>query len=262
MRRTIVRIALISVFSMGIALGMTDSLHAADPPMDEGQVLYRRALAHSNKGESAEAVKLLDRVLAADKNNAQAYYIRGRERFRTGDVDGSIADFDRTAALEPKRERELWERGLSHYYAGRFGDGAKQFEQYQTFYDNDVENSVWRYACVAREHGVEKALATLLPIENDRRVPFMEIYAMFQGKATPEDVLARANAGEASDEDRKEQLFYSHLYIGLWYEATGKAEKAKEHLTVADEKYKIGHYMWDVAHVHMARLKESRTKDK
>ena len=228
--------------------------------MEDPQALYRQALAHASRGESAAAVKLLDRVIAADADNAQAYYVRGRERFRTGDVEGSIADFDRTAALEPKRARELWERGLSHYYAGRFDDGAKQFEDYQTFYDNDVENSVWRYACVARKHGVEKALATLLPIENDRRVPFMEIYAMFQGRATPEEVLAKANAGDASDAERKERLFYSHLYIGLWHEANGRADKAKQHMTTAAEKYKIGHYMWDVANIHVALLKKAAEK--
>lgn len=223
--------------------------------MDDPQALYREAVAASSKGESAAAVKLLDRAIAVDGKSGQLYYLRGRERFRTGDVDGSIADFDATAKLEPNRERELWERGLSHYYAGRFDDGAKQFEQYQTFYDNDVENSVWRYACVARKHGAKKALETLLPIENDRRVPFMEIYAMFQGKTKPEEVLAAANAGEATAEDRKERLFYSHLYVGLWHEANGNAEKAREHLVLADEKYKIGHYMWDVAHVHVARMK-------
>jgi lipoprotein NlpI len=234
----------------------------AEPPMDDPQALFREAIAASNKGDSPAAIKLLDRVLAKDDKNVQAFYYRGRERFRTGDVDGSIADFDVTAKLSPERERELWERGLSHYYAGRFDDGAKQFEQYQTFYDNDVENSVWRYACVARKHGTKKALETLMPIENDRRVPFMEIYAMFQGKKNPEEVLAAANAGEATDEDRKERLFYSHLYIGLWYEANGNAEKSKEHMTLADEKYKIGHYMWDVAHIHMARLKAKKAEKK
>lgn len=229
--------------------------------MDDAATLYREALAASSKGESAAAVKLLDRAIAVEEKSAQLHYLRGRERFRTGDVDGSIADFDTTAKLEPNRERELWERGLSHYYAGRFDEGAKQFEQYQTFYDNDVENSVWRYACVARKHGVKKALETLLPIENDRRVPFMEIYAMFQGTTKPEEVLAAANAGEATAENRKERLFYSHLYIGLWHEANGRADKAKEHLTLADEKYKIGHYMWDVAHVHVAGLKKSGAKE-
>lgn len=233
------------------------SFAQAEEPMDDPQALLREALAASSKGDSAAAIKLFDRVLATEKENAHVYRMRGRERFRTGDIDGSIADFDMTAKLAPNMERELWERGLSHYYAGRFDDGAKQFEQYQTFYNNDVENSVWRYACVARKHGVKKALETLMPIENDRRIPFMEIYAMFQGKKQPEETLKAANAGEATEADRKERLFYSHLYIGLWHEANGRTKEAKEHLTLADEKYNIGDYMWAVAHVHVARLKKA-----
>jgi lipoprotein NlpI len=257
--RRLVLVRFLTLLAVGAQVSVSSF---AESPMDDPQALFREAIAASNKGESPAAIKLLDRVLAKDDKNVQAYYYRGRERFRTGDVDGSIADFDMTAKLAPERERELWERGLSHYYASRFDDGAKQFEQYQTFYDNDVENSVWRYACVARKHGAKKALETLMPIENDRRVPFMEIYAMFQGKKKPAEVLAAANAGEATDEDRKERLFYSHLYIGLWYEANGNAEKSKEHMTLADEKYKIGHYMWDVAHVHMARLNKAGKAEK
>ena len=35
-------------------------------------------------------------------------------------------------------------------YAGEFAKGAKQFVDYQTFHSQDVENSAWRYLCVAR----------------------------------------------------------------------------------------------------------------
>ena len=41
---------------------------------------------------------------------------------------------------------------------------------------------------------------------------------------------------------------------GLYYEAAGDNAKAKEHITTAAEKHKIGHYMWDVARVHAERL--------
>ena len=44
--------------------------------------------------------------------------------------------------------------------------------------------------------------------------------------------------------------------MGLYYEAAGDADKCKEHLTAAVEKHKIGHYMWDVANVHLARMKK------
>ena len=47
--------------------------------------------------------------------------------------------------------------------------------------------------------------------------------------------------------------FYAHLYLGLYYEVTGDAAKAKEHLELAT-RHKIGHYMWNVADVHAKRL--------
>src|SRR5438874_22591 len=54
-----------------------------------------------------------------------------------------------------------------------------------------------------------------------------------------------------------QRLFYAHLYIGLWHEAAGESDKAKEHILEA-EKHKVGHYMWDVAHVHADRLRSQQ----
>jgi lipoprotein NlpI len=109
--------------------------------------------------------------------------------------------------------------------------------------------------CVARGSGVEKAKANLLPITEDRRVPMMQIYGLYQGKLTPDDVLAAANANPPNPDTHNQRLFYAHLYIGLWYEAAGNAELAKKHI-LESEKHKIAHYMWDVAHVHAERLRK------
>jgi lipoprotein NlpI len=143
----------------------------------------------------------------------------------------------------------MWERGISYYYAKEFEKGAKQFELYQTYHDNDVENSVWRYLCVARAEGVEKARRTMLPIKNDPRVPMMQIYGMYLGQLTPDDVLKTAREGEPNEQTLTRRLFYAHLYIGLYHEAAGTSDEARKHIALA-EKHKIGHYMWDVAHVH------------
>jgi hypothetical protein len=94
----------------------------------------------------------------------------------------------------------------------------------------------------------------MLPIADDRRVPMMQIYELYRGKLKPEDVLAAANAGSPGKDALNSRLFYTHLYLGLWHEAAGRAAQAKEHLVKADE-HKIGHYMWDVAHVHVQRLR-------
>lgn len=222
----------------------------------DAEQLLQQATEAAQRGEHERSIQLLTRAIESDSKLAIAWYLRGRENFRAGRIDESVADFDQYVKLEPAAENRQWERGISLYYAGQFAKGAKQFEDYQKFHDQDVENSVWRYLCVAREEDVEKAKTTLLRITNDPRVPMMEIFAMYQGKLKPEDVLAAAEKNPPNRELLNQRLFYAHLYIGLWYEAAGKAAEAKKHI-LESEKHKIAHYMWDVAHVHTARLREA-----
>jgi lipoprotein NlpI len=221
---------------------------------DDIKALFADATTAIDRGDSQKAIAALDKIILADAKAADAYYLRGRERFKAGKIEDSIGDFDALVRLRPERERELWERGISHYYAARFADGARQFEQYQTFHDNDVENSVWRFLCVARADGVEKARRGMLPIKNDRRVPMMEIYGLFRGEKKPEEVLAAAQAGDASAAQRNSRQFYAHLYLGLYYEAHGDPKRAGDHIQTAARKHPIAHYMWNVADIHAKRL--------
>ena len=223
------------------------------------ETLLQQAAQASQRGEHEQALARLSDVIQLNPSNALAWYLRGREHFRAGKIAESVADFDKYVQLEPQAENKQWERGISYYYAGDFVKGAKQFEDYQKFHDQDVENSVWRYLCIARTSGVEKARATLLPISSDPRVPMMQIYGMYQGKLKPADVLAAANASPPNRDLLNQRLFYAYLYIGLWHEAAGNADDAKKNILEA-EKHKIAHYMWDVAHVHADRLRGGETK--
>jgi len=232
---------------------------ASNQAADDVNELVRKAREASAEGKHRRAVELLDEAIAAEGMQAGLFRLRGREHFRSGDVEASIEDFDRVAKLAPAQEKTLWERGISHYYAGRFDDGAKQFELYQTYHDADVENATWRYLCVARSDSVDKARATLLPIKNDRRVPMMEIYAMYQGKLEPDEVLAAAKAGQPNEAELNRRLFYAHLYIGLFHEAAGREDQAEAHIRAAVGR-PIGHYMHDVARVHLQRLERQRPK--
>ena len=236
---------------VAIILTFSTAPLAADESIDS---LLSEATRASQRREHDRAVKLLTAVLEKDPQLADAWYLRGRANFCDGRIAESVADFDKFVALSPASESRQWERGIAYYYAGEYAKGAKQFELYQTYHDQDVENSVWRYLCVARTDGVEKAQANMLPIENDRRVPMMQIYDLYRGKLKPEDVLAAARAGQPMRDALNSRLFYAHLYLGLWHEAAGRAAEAKEHLLKAEE-HTIGHYMWDVAHVHAERVR-------
>ena len=235
------------------ALALAGQAIAADAKNLRARAL--RARMYSRLGRHAEAVGDLDEAIKLNPKAAELYNERGAEQFKAGKIEASIADFDKYIALAPDKERGHWQRGISYYYAGRYDQGIKQFEGYQSVDDNDVENAVWRYLCMARKEGVDKARQTILKIKNDPRVPMMQVYALYAGKAKPDDVLAAAQAGEPKPPELNSRLFYAHLYLGLYYEAAGDKERAQEHIAKAADEHRIGHYMWDVARVHAQRLR-------
>ena len=65
---------------------------------------------------------------------------------------------------------------------------------------------------------------------------------------------ARANSPAAAQ--LNQQLFYAHLYIGLFYEASGNEKLARKHIAQAAEEYKVNEYMGEVARVHADLLKK------
>ncbi len=224
------------------------------------RALFFRGSLYEAMQKHREAIDDFTKAIMLDPKAADAYNHRGSEAFKLGEIDQSLADFDKYLELKPSEKNGHWKRGISLYYAGKFDEGRKQFEGYEKVDTNDVENAVWHFLCAARADGAEKARANLLKIGRDRRVPMMEVYDLFAGKRKPADVLTAAEAGDLPAAKRNEQLFYAHLYLGLYAEATGDNKSALQHLSTAAEKHRIGHYMWDVANVHAALLKKASKK--
>lgn len=165
--------------------------------------------------------------------------------FLSGRVKESVTGFDRVVALAPQAAPQLWQRGIALYYVGRYDDCRKQFESHRSVNPNDVENPAWHFLCVAHAESPVKARAALLPVGPDQRTPMREVYEMFKGTMTPDAVLAAAGQSAAA-------RFYSELYVGLYYEATGNKTAALAHLkTAASEQYaSAGGYMHRVAMLH------------
>ncbi|HEY4311466.1 MAG TPA: tetratricopeptide repeat protein [Pirellulales bacterium] len=227
---------------------------AIEAAKDDPRSYQLRADIRAALGEHEAAIPDYDQAIKLAPDQPELYDRRGSERFKLGKFDDSIADFDRYLALRPDQEKAHWKRGISYYYAGRFADGRKQFEGYQTVDDNDVENAVWRYLCMARGEGLAKARAEILSIKRDGRVPMMEVYALYRGDISPDEVLRAARDGDPPPDRLNERLFYAHLYLALYFEATGDTESCAEHIVEA-EMHRIPHYMWDVARVHAARIR-------
>ncbi len=221
----------------------------ADDPKNLLALSFRASI-HERLDKFADAVADYSRILAIDKTLASAWQERGSANFKAGKIAESIADFDQYIALNPAAKISHWQRGISYYYAGRYDDGKKQFEGYQDFDSNDVENAVWRFMCMSREVGMEKARKAILKIGDDRRVPMRQVYDLYKGNLKPADVLAAAKAGNPDPVRLSRQLFYAHLYVGIYYDLLNDRKQALEHLNKATNDHRIGHYMWDVARVH------------
>src|SRR5205809_142646 len=217
---------------------------------------YVRGRFFAEIRQPQKAVKDLNQALALDPAAALAYYQRGAENFKLGRIQESAADFDKFIDLSPDQAPKLWQRGISLYYAGRYEDGQRQFELHQTINSNDVENAVWHFLCVARRAGIDKARAALLKIENDPRVPMMQIYALYAGKGSAEEVIKAASAGKSSPNELNERLFYAHLYLGLYFDVAGNEKMAREHIVQATELFKVDGYMGDAARIHAALMRQ------
>jgi len=247
-------------------------------------------MAFMRKGDSTNAIATLSAFLKEKPEDVRAWHLRAQMRGLTGDAEGAISDFgeaiqrnpkspylveergmllfrrneiekalidfDRANELDSRMAPQNWQRGIALYYAGRFGDGRRQFELHQTVNTADVENAVWHFLCLAREKNVETARAQLIPIQGDTRVPMKEVHRLFAGNATPADVMKAAEETPAEPRTKQKHLFYARLYLGLYFEATGDKTRAAENIRTAANMAPRDDYMGDVARVHARRLKE------
>ena len=239
------------------ALSLATMAIKASPKLTRGWFL--RAKLYDSHGDHVKAVSDYSEVIRLEPKSAPAWQQRGESNFKCGRIAASISDFDKYLKLTPDQKPYHWQRGISLYYAGRFAEGKQQFELHQTVNLHDVENAVWHFLCTARANGLDAAKKQLIPIEDDARVPMARVHQLFAGKATPQDVLAAAQA--APDQTRSgEPMFYANLYLGIYFEAIGENKKAREYILKAAERSKQNGYMGDVARVHADILRRRKAK--
>jgi outer membrane protein assembly factor BamB len=201
-----------------------------------------------------------DKLVCFGLLQAPNYSKRGDERFFKGDFKGALADFDKMVELEPASLPQHWRRGIAAFYAGEFEKAAKQFEAYHSYDDVDRENGIWRYFSQCKAYGAAKAKEGLLKYKKDDREPFPAVYALFEGKTTPDAILAGIAAAKIDDDEREKRLFYAELYIGLNLAVEGKNGDALPHLKKAAASRwgpAAGYgpaWMWNVGRLQAERL--------
>ena len=241
----------ISLFGQAIAVSPTNVV-----------AYFNRGRVLAHEGRHEQAMPDYDKVIQLEPQRIMTWHLRGVSHFHLGHLSECIADFNHYLELSPGQEPYHWQRGIVFYYAGRYADGQRQFQLYHTVRSNDVENAIWHFLCVTRASSLDSARTSLLPVSGDRRVPMMQIHALYAGKAQPEDVIAATKAGNAKGDELKQRMFYADLYLGLYQEATGNVTKAREHISRAVDEAPAHDFMSDVARLQAQRLRLAAADDK
>ena len=197
------------------------------------QDLERQAVSKFEQGNYTETIEQAQKILKQNPDSMNALMLIGEASFMKGDVHQSIESFDRMIELNPQLEPRLWQRGLALYYADRFQDGKEQFETHQTYNRQDVENAVWHLLCHSKIVGLEKAREAFIPITQDSRVPMKQIHQLFGGSGSVEDVFQAATSTPALGRSKAFQIYYAHLYVGLYYDMVGDQEKSLAEMRAA-----------------------------
>jgi lipoprotein NlpI len=247
------------VASLTLVLGIAISgalVSAADDDRDKMNARFDEDIARlSAKIEKApQSVDLYSR-------RADAFFFRAK-------FAEAVADYEKMVELKPDLETSHWRKGIAYFYAKRYKDAAKQFEIYHSFDNVDRENGIWRYLSQTKALGRDKAREGLLKYEKDDREPFPDVYRLFAGEITGDELLKKINEAKISDQQRQQRLFYAELYVGLNEFVEGRLDSAEKHLSKAaknDWGSKAGGgpgYMWHVARVHHDLLTEELAKKK
>ncbi len=197
-------------------------------------------------------------------NAVDQYSARGDLLMFLGQFEKAEADYLAMVKLKPDLDASHWRLGIAMYFADHPKLAAEQFDKYNSFDNVDRENGIWRYFSHYRAFGREEARRQLLRYEKDDRPPFREVYQLFDGTLTSEDVL-KAIPENIPASSRASRLFYSHLYIGLNQAVEGKTAEAKISLRTAtlnswprSAGFGPG-YMWHVGRLQYLELQKTKS---
>ncbi|NCO75574.1 MAG: tetratricopeptide repeat protein [Cyanobacteria bacterium] len=184
-----------------------------------------------------------DKRLRISPFDPKMYICRGMIYFKLGRLLESLQDFNKAEELNPQLTPYLWQRGITYYYLGKYSKGARQFELDLSVNSQDVEETLWYYLCIAQLENSLTAMELLFPINHDLPLFMGEIYQLFAGKLSVENLLYSLKTQNIRD------LFYLNLYIGLYYEAQKDSINSFLYINQAIN-YKIDDYMWYLACLH------------
>lgn len=87
---------------------------------------FYMAVAEYKSGKLEDAINTYSAIIAVDKNNSDAYYLRGKVKLDLGDIDDAKEDFDKAVILK-KDDAKLYINIYNDLYAKGYENDAKVY---------------------------------------------------------------------------------------------------------------------------------------
>ncbi|MEM9644993.1 MAG: hypothetical protein AAF989_08355 [Planctomycetota bacterium] len=251
---------MMKVFSLPVIVALFAWILLMPALMDSANVSAQQEASYSQRTSQAVEVakEAMTKLEEAGKKSGPNEWVRlGEAELRAGKIEDSIVSFERAISLAGDDEftAGLWQYGISLFFAKRYDEGTKLFDQYQQFGPDDVETAAWHFMCMAKAKDVETARQNVIEIYGDGRPAMKEVHQRLSGG---EDSIVHDAIRKAKGTPRQgAAIFFGNFYLGAIADAEGDLPRAKRRMKVAAIS-PYTEFMADVAKVYSKQLDGSQ----
>jgi lipoprotein NlpI len=217
------------------------------------------AIAYRNRGDAKQqksdpdgAIADYNRAIELDPKYVYAYGSRGYAQFLKGGLDAAIADYTRAIELDPKYAPPYNNRGQITFLKGDPAGAISDLARAQELNPGYAYTSLWLYLARSRAGQDSKEELSANAAKLDGAKWPAPVVALYQGKGTPESVMAAAKSTDPKTE--KEQVCEANFYVAEWQLLKNDQQHALPLLRAAAEQCPRNFREYSAAALELKRL--------
>ena len=217
-------------------------------------VYFNRARAHLNKEECALAVADLNVALQLRPGYFEALMQRGRANRCMGNYGDAIADYTEVIEQKPIGDA-YWQRALARWNQGDFDGSASDSWSTALFAPKWPYPILWFGLARLRAGKLDERDLQQKAIFFDLSVWPGTVFALYEGNATPDEILRLARNGDPRTS--RDRICEADFYVGEWWLAKKDKEAARPLIESASNLCRHDFIEYSAANAELKRMREN-----